>query len=376
VKTLDASELLKGYLQPLVMARLDPEAWPLFPPVELLVARGDVDGHPGRAGRIQANYGEVIERALEQAPYAALILDPRRLIVAPFELRHAVLDPDGGEEIPEPPDDLLTALPEETLVLPPLVVDAELLEPAPASVYYPPLEEAARRIGRSPIDRRYPDAPDGVAFVRQFGGHLVLPAYATGEEVAGHLERALTLLAFESPHRARAWREVLAPLLADPRPLVGRPWLFLLYRPKLEAPYELIREPIPGDLLSAARPQPQRIEALVQELARRFDHPRAFAEAVLGHARDPRPPLAWVYLPRGTDPHREEKRAFLARSGLPGLRLLEALDRLPARPSRPVLVVLYEGSDRAIPVYSETPFEVAPAPDWREEVHLETPPMA
>jgi len=315
-------------------------------------------------------------RGARSSPYAALFLDPRRLIVAPFELRNATLDLDGGEEIPEVSGNLITALPEETLALPPVVVDAGILEPAPASIYFPLLEEAARRIGRLPIDLRYPDAPDGAEFIRRFGGHLVLPALASGEEVAGHLERALTLLAFEAPHRVQDWRAALGPLIADPRPLAGRLWLFLLYRSDPEAPYELIREPIPDDLLAAARARTQRVETLMQGVAGRFDHPRDFAGHFLGQSPDPRRPLGWVYLPKGKDPHREEKRSLLARSGPTALALLRELDRLPPRPDRPVLVVHYDGDEQATTLYAESPHAVPPAPDWREEIHIATPPMA
>ncbi len=262
-------------------------------------------------------------------------------------------------------------LPDEVVFLPPATFDPALVEIAP-TLHAPPIETAARRIFRRELPARYGEVPSGVAFIPHFGGHVAVPALPDGEAVRTHLERALSLTAAAVPWRLASWEEALASLLADPGALAGKSWLLALYRTDTDGAYELLRIPIPAEEIHKARPTVYAIDALSRGLAGRFDHPREFAEFLLSLVFIDLPVRAWVYLAPGDDPHREAKRALLARAGEAGAVLLQAWDLLPNPLGRPVLLTLFEGEEEPRYLYEKTiPSDaVQPAGDPKEEVFL------
>lgn len=309
------------------------------------------------------------------------MVDARRALILPFELTGAGLveeeededDPEEAAIVGEVPVEKIRHLPVEVRTFPRARFDPTLVEPRPA-VYGPPIQTVAQRHWRRVLRERYRDVPPGAGLLRRHGGVITLPALGDAAAVRTHLERVLSLLAIEVPWRFSAWERALAPLLEDPAPLAGANWLLGLYRPTEDAEYELVQAPLPAEEVRTARPTVYTASEMARGvLGGAFDHPREFADYALSLAPKDRPALAWVYLAPGDDPHREAKRALLARAGKTGAVLLRAWNRLPFLLGRPVLVALFEGEEDE-PTFlfnpRETPVTVKSAPTPEEEVFL------
>jgi len=373
--------LMRGYALPAMTGALDPHDWPLFPSAKMIVARdAESPEAPGWTGRLREVYAPHLEAALEQARYAALVVDARRALILPFDLAGAELaeeepgEPDEEEPaIGEVPVEKILHLPDEVRTLPRTAFDPALVEARP-TIYGPPIQTVAQRTLRRVLRERYGNVPAGIEFARRFGGALAIPALPDGGAARAHLERTLSLLAIEMPWRFTPWEEALAPLLADPAPLVGENRLLALYRPDRDGDYELVTAVLPADEVRAARPTVYTPgEMLRGVLGGTFDHPSEFADYALSLAPKDRPVRAWVYLAPGDDPHREAKRALLARAGKVGAVLLRAWNVLPDPLNRPVLVALFEGEeDEPLFLFNprEAPVEVRSAPTPEEEVFL------
>ncbi len=102
MKRITPHLLMRGYALPALTEALDPHDWPLFPSAKMIVARdAESPEAPGWTGRLREAYAPHLEAALERAPFAALVVEPRRALILPFHLVGAELaeeEPGEGDE--------------------------------------------------------------------------------------------------------------------------------------------------------------------------------------------------------------------------------------------------------------------------------------